>query len=87
MPRNFKVTPKNVSQQLSLSWEVPRITNGHILLYQYCYIKFNGGIQICHNTTDGSTKSVNIANLGLCFSILFVQFSFESHDLEIFLSH
>ena len=64
VPRNFKVSPNNVSQQLSLSWEVPSIANGQILLYQYCYVKVNDSNQTCDNTTDSSTKSVNIPNLG-----------------------
>ena len=72
MHRNFKVSPNNVSQQLSLSWEIPSIANGQILLYQYCYIKFNDSNQICGNTTDNSSESVNITNLGECFSTLFV---------------
>ena len=62
-PRNFSVRA-NVSQQLSLSWEVPSITNGEIRLYQYCYTKVNGSNQTCKNTTNNSTKSVNIPNLG-----------------------
>ena len=62
-PLNFKIRA-NVSQQLSLSWEVPSITNGQILLYQYCYTKVDGGNQMCKNTTDNSTKSVDISNLG-----------------------
>ena len=62
MPRNFKVSHSNASQQLSLSWEVPSITNGQMLLYQYCYIKVSN--EICNYTTDNSTKSVNIPNLG-----------------------
>ena len=64
MPRNFKVSSNNFSQQLSLSWEIPSVTNGQILLYQYCYIKVNDSNQMCGNTTDSSTKSVNIINLG-----------------------
>ena len=79
MPVNFKVSPNNVSQQLLLSWEIPSVTNGQIQLYQYCYIKVNDNIikvndsnQMCDNTTDSSTKSVNITNLGQCFSLLFV---------------
>ena len=63
-PRNFKVSPNNASKQLSLSWEVPIITNGQILLYQYCYIKVNDSKPMCVNTTDNSTKSGNIKNLG-----------------------
>ena len=62
-PLNFSVRA-NVSQQLSLSWEVPSITNGEIRLYQYCYTKVNGSNQTCKNTTNNSTKSVNIPNLG-----------------------
>ena len=64
VPRDFKVSANNVSQQLSLSWEVPSIANGQILLYHYCYIKVNDSNQMCYNTTDSSTKSVNIKNLG-----------------------
>ena len=64
MPLDFKASPNNVSQQLSLSWEDPSVTNGQILLYQYCYIKVNDSNQICDNTTDSFTKSVNISNLG-----------------------
>ena len=62
-PFNFKVSA-NVSQQLSLSWEVPSITNGQILLYQYCYTRVEDDNQTCKNTTGNFTKSVNIANLG-----------------------
>ena len=62
-PRSFSVRA-NVSRELSLSWEVPSTTNGQILLYQYCYTKVDGGNQICENTTDNSTKSVDISNLG-----------------------
>ena len=62
-PRNFLVIA-NVSEQLSLSWEVPTIKNGEILLYQYWYTKVDGGNTTCKNTTDNSTKSVNIPNLG-----------------------
>ena len=62
-PQNFKIRA-NVSKQLSLSWEVPLITNGQILLYQYCYTKIADGNQTCKNTTDNSTKSVNIPSLG-----------------------
>ena len=63
-PLNFKVSPNNISQQLSLSWEVPKITNGQILLYQYCYVKVSNSNRMCNNTTENSTKSVNIRNLG-----------------------
>ena len=62
-PRDF-IVRAIVSQQLSLSWEVPSITNAEIRLYQYCYTNVYGGNQTCKNTTDNSTKSVNIANLG-----------------------
>ena len=62
-PLNFTVSA-NVSQQLSLSWEVPSTTNGLILLYQYCYTKVKDGNQTCKNTTDNSTKPVTIADLG-----------------------
>ena len=63
-PRNFKVSHNNASKQLSLSWEAPISTNRRILLYQYCYIKVNDSKQMCVNTTDNSTKSRNIKNLG-----------------------
>ena len=71
-PRNFKVSPNNVSQQLSLSWEISSITNRPILLYQYCYIKLNDSNQMCGNTTDNSTKSVNITTLGWWLFLLLV---------------
>ena len=70
-PRNFIVN-NAASRQLSLSWEAPNITNGQILLYQYCYKKVHNSNQICGNTIDNSTKSLNITNLGKCFSLSFI---------------
>ena len=63
-PLNFKVSTNNVSQQLSLSWEVPRSTIGQILFYQYCYVKVNNSNRMCDNTTGNSTNLVNIPKLG-----------------------
>ena len=63
-PQNFNVSANNISQQLSLSWEIPRATNGQIRLYRYCYTRVSGGNEMCNNTIDNSTKLVNITNLG-----------------------
>ena len=63
-PQNFNVSANNISQQLTLSWEIPSTTNGKIILYQYCYTRVSGGNEMCNNTIDSSTKLVNITNLG-----------------------
>ena len=63
-PQNFNVSTNNISQQLSLSWEIPSGRNGQIILYRYCYTKASGGNEICINTIDNSTKLVNITKLG-----------------------
>ena len=63
-PQNINVSTNNISQQLSLSWEIPSVTNGQIILYRYCYRKVYGGSEMCNNTIDNSTKLVNITNLG-----------------------
>ena len=62
--QNFSVSTNNISQQLSLSWEIPSVTNGQIILYRYCYTKVSGGNEMCNNTADNSTKLVNITKLG-----------------------
>ena len=62
--QNFSVSTNNISQQLSLSWEIPSVTNGQIKLYRYCYTKVSGGNEMCNNTADNSTKLVNITKLG-----------------------
>ena len=61
--QNFSVSTNNISQQLSLSWEIPSVTNGQIILYRYCYTKVSGGNEMCNNTADNSTKLVNITKL------------------------
>ena len=63
-PQNFNVSTNNISQQLSLSWETPNVTNGLIILYRYCYTKVSGGKEMCNDTLDNSTKLVNITKLG-----------------------
>ena len=63
-PQNFNVSTNNISQQLTLSWEIPSTTNGQIRLYQYCYTRVSGGDEMCSDTIDNSTKLVNITNLG-----------------------
>ena len=63
-PQNFNVSSNNISQQLTLSWEIPSTTNGKIILYQYCYTRVSGGSEMYNNTIDSSTKLVNITNLG-----------------------